>query len=160
MLTAELIVAISDRLGFSEQQTRQIIDVAFNTIEDSLKSGEQVRLTGFGIFEVRERGERQGYHPQTGAEILFPASKRPVFRPSGPLRAAVAMASTELGGESAQSQTTQVEVKKWKPEPSVDDTEKPSSTVQVAKRPRKRQAEPPSESSTGLTTQKPKKPTK
>ena len=60
-----------------------------NAITAALKDGDKVTLVGFGTFEVRERPERKGRNPQTGAEITIEASKLPAFKAGKALKDAV-----------------------------------------------------------------------
>ena len=64
-------------------------EIFLNTIEDSLASGDTVRLVGFGTFQTTDRKERIGVNPSTGEKITIPASKKPSFRAGKTLKAAV-----------------------------------------------------------------------
>ena len=61
----------------------------YDQVEKALKAGDKVQLTGFGSFEVKERAERMGRNPRTGAEVKIPVSKAPVFKPGKSLKDAV-----------------------------------------------------------------------
>ena len=56
------------------------MDALFESIAEALASGDKVSLTGFGVFEVRERAARTARNPQTGEPIEVPASKAPAFK--------------------------------------------------------------------------------
>jgi DNA-binding protein HU-beta len=58
-------------------------------VTEALKSGEEVRITGFGKFSVRERKAREGRNPQTGEKMKIPASKVPAFSAGNALKEAV-----------------------------------------------------------------------
>ena len=62
---------------------------SLNLIEASLKAGEEVRLTGFGVFVVAQRAGGKGRNPQTGEEITIKPSKQPRFRPGKQLKDAL-----------------------------------------------------------------------
>ena len=62
------------------QLAEAAVNSALNAITAALKDGDKVTLVGFGTFEVRERPERKGRNPQTGAEITIEASKLPAFK--------------------------------------------------------------------------------
>lgn len=58
-------------------------------IQEALSKGDKVQLVGFGTFEVKERAERKGRNPQTGEEILIPATVVPIFKAGKGLKEAV-----------------------------------------------------------------------
>ncbi len=82
MNKAELFSLIADKVGLSKRATEQIVDTVFDEIINALVTGDEVKLTGFGTFSVRTRAERKGINPQDGKEIIIPAGKTLVFRPS------------------------------------------------------------------------------
>lgn len=65
------------------------MNTVFDTISESLSNGEKVQIIGFGSFDVRERAERKGRNPQTGAELVIPASKVPGFKAGKALKETV-----------------------------------------------------------------------
>lgn len=89
MQKTDFIKAVAEKTGVSQKETKQVIDAALMVIEETLKAGEKVTLTGFGTFEVRERQAREGVNPQTGAKIKIPATKTPGFSASSTLKDAV-----------------------------------------------------------------------
>jgi DNA-binding protein HU-beta len=89
MQKTDFIKAVAEKTGISQKDTKQVIDAALVVIEEALKSGEKVTLTGFGTFEVRERQARDGVNPQTRAKIKIPATKTPGFSASSTLKDAV-----------------------------------------------------------------------
>ncbi|HEY8435712.1 MAG TPA: HU family DNA-binding protein [Haloplasmataceae bacterium] len=87
----ELIRAIAEKMP--EGTTLKTVEAAVNAftevVTETLASGGEVVLTGFGSFKVNERGARQGRNPRTGETITIPASKVPTFRPGKGLKDAV-----------------------------------------------------------------------
>ncbi|MCJ8345708.1 HU family DNA-binding protein [bacterium] len=81
MNKAELIKAVAEKTKLSQADAQKALDVFFDTVKDSLKSGEPVQLVGFGSFKVTERKERKGINPQTKEEITIKATKVPKFVP-------------------------------------------------------------------------------
>ena len=71
MTQSELIEPVA-AAGIGNTQVRQAIEAAFGAITQALASGEEVRLAGLGVFDIAERGERQGRNPQTGEAITIP----------------------------------------------------------------------------------------
>ncbi len=85
----ELISAVADKSGLTKADAGRAVDSVFSSIEDALKSGDDVRIVGFGSFVVANRAASTGRNPRTGETINIPASKQPKFRPGAPLKAAV-----------------------------------------------------------------------
>lgn len=82
MNKAELITAIADELKLTKRSVEEIINLFCDTVVSTLSEGEEVKLTGFGTFEIRKRKERRGVSPQSGEEIVIPAGRTIVFKPS------------------------------------------------------------------------------
>ena len=89
MTRSQLITKVANDTNMTAAEVEKVMDGIFGTIGDVLKSGDKVTLVGFGTFEVRERPERKGRNPQTGAEITIEASKLPAFKAGKALKDAV-----------------------------------------------------------------------
>lgn len=89
MNKTELVSAVAELSEISKKDAAKAVDAVFETITNTLKTGERVQLIGFGNFEVRDRAARKGRNPQTGEEIQIAASKVPAFRAGKALRDAV-----------------------------------------------------------------------
>ncbi len=89
MNKTDLVNAVAETSELSKKDAAKAVDAVFQTIMDSLKSGDKVQIIGFGNFEVRDRSARKGRNPQTGEEIQIPASKVPAFRAGKALKDAV-----------------------------------------------------------------------
>ncbi|MBH0238898.1 HU family DNA-binding protein [Methylobrevis albus] len=76
----ELIAQVAEKSALTKAQAGQAVDAVFDVITDTLKSGDEVRIVGFGNFVVTQRAAGEGRNPQTGATIKIPASKQPKFR--------------------------------------------------------------------------------
>jgi DNA-binding protein HU-beta len=79
MKKSEFIGQVAKEAGVTRGEADKVINTALSIITSTLKSGDKVTLTGFGTFEVRERGARAGMNIRTREKIRIPASKRPVF---------------------------------------------------------------------------------
>jgi DNA-binding protein HU-beta len=79
MNQAELIAAVAERTGLTKADAGKAVEALVGTITDTLKQGDEIRISGFGTFGISERGERQGRNPQTGAPIKIAASKAAKF---------------------------------------------------------------------------------
>lgn len=89
MNKSELIEQIAEKSQLSRAQANVALDATIAAITEALKKGESVTLVGFGSFEVRERGERQGRNPKTGETITISAAKNPAFKAGKALKDAV-----------------------------------------------------------------------
>ena len=85
----DLIQQLSDRTGLAKQDATKAVDGVFDTITDALKAGDEVRLTGFGVFQVAHRAGGKGRNPQTGQAIEIKPSKQPRFRAGKQLKDAL-----------------------------------------------------------------------
>ena len=82
----DLIQQLADRTGLQKNDAAKAVDGVFDLITETLKSGDEVRLTGFGVFVVSTRAGGKGRNPQTGEEITIKPSKAPRFRPGKQLK--------------------------------------------------------------------------
>jgi DNA-binding protein HU-beta len=85
----DLIQKLADTTGLAKNDAAKAVDGVFNLIEASLKAGDEVRITGFGVFVVAQRAGGKGRNPQTGEEITIKPSKQPRFRPGKQLKDAM-----------------------------------------------------------------------
>jgi DNA-binding protein HU-beta len=86
---SELIDAIAESADLSKASASRALDAVTETIANSLKSGDQVVLVGFGTFSVKDRAARTGRNPQTGAPIEIAAARIPGFKAGKALKDAV-----------------------------------------------------------------------
>ncbi len=82
----DLITAISDTIGYSQKESYRIIDMVFDIMKDTLEAGEQVLVSGFGSWEVKEKKPRRGRNPQTGEDLLLAERRVVRFRMSPVLK--------------------------------------------------------------------------
>ena len=86
---AELISSVARETGLTKKDAQAAVDETFNFIGATLANGEKFQLVGFGTFSVRDRAERKGRNPQTGEEVIIPATKVPAFKAGKGLKDAV-----------------------------------------------------------------------
>lgn len=89
MNKTELIASVAEKAGMTKKDAERVVNAAFDSVVAALASGERVQLSGFGIFEVKEREAREGINPRTGEKIQIAASKQPVFKAAKALKDAV-----------------------------------------------------------------------
>ncbi len=83
---AELADRLFDELGLNKREAKEIVELFFSEISACLERNEQVKLSGFGNFDLREKGERPGRNPKTGEEIPITARRVVTFRPGQKLK--------------------------------------------------------------------------
>jgi DNA-binding protein HU-beta len=76
----DLIATVANDTGLGRREAAKAVDSVLTAIADALKSGDEVRLVGFGTFSVSERAASQGRNPRTGETIDISASRQPKFR--------------------------------------------------------------------------------
>jgi DNA-binding protein HU-beta len=89
MTKAELISAISEKAGLNKNQARDALEALLSSVTDSLKSGNDVRLVGFGTFKAVERKAGTARNPRTGETVNRPASKTARFQVGEALKGAL-----------------------------------------------------------------------
>lgn len=89
MNKTELVAAMADRAGLTKKDADAALKAFTEVVEETLKAGDSIQLIGFGTFEAAERAERTGRNPQTGAEMVIPASKAPKFKAGKALKDAL-----------------------------------------------------------------------
>ena len=82
----ELISHIAEETGLSKVDAGRALDAAIGGIVASLKSGDEVRLVGFGTFSVTTRSASEGRNPRTGEKIQLPESRQARFKPGKTLK--------------------------------------------------------------------------
>ena len=89
MTRNKLIAAVAKKASLTRDQSDRAISAAIDLICENLAAGEKVQITGFGTFEVRERGERKGRNPYSGESITIQPSRYPAFVPGKIFRAKI-----------------------------------------------------------------------
>lgn len=80
MTKRDLVVRVSEKLGYSQTEVHQIIRCALNTIIDSLKDEKRLEIRNFGVFEVKTRKARMGRNPRTGDRVPIPQKLVATFK--------------------------------------------------------------------------------
>ena len=86
MNKTEWIAATAESAGISKKDAERILNAAIDTITAKLSAGEKVQLSGFGVFEIKEREARVGRNPHTRQSIEIPATRVPTFKASKALK--------------------------------------------------------------------------
>ncbi len=86
MTKAELVDEVARVVQLTKKQAETIVNIVFDSIVDSLRSGEKIELRGFGSFRLRSRKSRTGRNPKTGEKVDVPSKKIPYFKPGKELK--------------------------------------------------------------------------
>ena len=90
---ADIAEHLSTELGLNKRDAKDLVEAFFEEIRQALEDGEQVKVSGFGNFELRLKSERPGRNPKTGEDIPITARRVVTFRPGQKLKARVENAS-------------------------------------------------------------------
>ena len=90
---AEMSEYLFDKLGLSKRDAKELVELFFEEIRRALENGEQVKLSGFGNFDLRDKNQRPGRNPKTGEDIPITARGVATFSPGQKLKSRVENAS-------------------------------------------------------------------
>ena len=76
-------------VGLNKREAKEFVDIFFDVIREALEKGENVKLSGFGNFDLRQKNQRPGRNPMTGEEIPISARRVVTFRAGQKLKARV-----------------------------------------------------------------------
>jgi integration host factor subunit beta len=105
MTKAELIEEVSKVVEMTRKDSEVIVETIFESIVNSLHSGDKIEIRGFGSFRTRQRQPRIGRNPKTGTRVEVPSKRIPYFKPSKELRDIVNKASSESASGQPQQQS-------------------------------------------------------
>ena len=86
---AEMAERLFEELGVNNREAKELVEQFFEEIRLSLEANEQVKISGFGNFDLRDKKQRPGRNPKTGEEIPIKARRVVTFRPGQKLKARV-----------------------------------------------------------------------
>ncbi len=86
---ADIAEKLFEEFGLNKREAKDLVEMFFEEIRGALESGEQVKLSGFGNFNLRMKNERPGRNPKTGEEIPITARRVVTFHPGQKLKARV-----------------------------------------------------------------------
>lgn len=86
---ATMAEKLFEDMGLNKREAKEMVDLFFEEIRTALEKGEQVKLSGFGNFDLRDKNQRPGRNPKTGEEIPISARRVVTFRPGQKLRSRV-----------------------------------------------------------------------
>lgn len=86
---ADLAEMLYEDLGLNKREAKEIVEMFFEEIRTALENNQQVKLSGFGNFDLRDKSTRPGRNPKTGEEIPITARRVVTFKPGQKLKARV-----------------------------------------------------------------------
>jgi len=86
---ADLAENLYHELGLNKREAKELVEMFFEEVRAALESGDQVKLSGFGNFDLRDKNQRPGRNPKTGEEIPISARRVVTFRPGQKLKVKV-----------------------------------------------------------------------
>lgn len=86
---AEMAQRLFEDVGLNKREAKEFVDIFFDVIREALEKGENVKLSGFGNFDLRQKNQRPGRNPKTGEEIPISARRVVTFRSGQKLKARV-----------------------------------------------------------------------
>jgi integration host factor subunit alpha len=89
MTKKDLAEKIQVRTGMAKKESNEAIEAVFSIIKNTLESGENLKIPGFGNFVVKQKNDRRGRNPQTGESIIIGARRILTFKLSNLLRDAI-----------------------------------------------------------------------
>ena len=89
MTKADLIEKISLMTAFTKKESSEIVERVFDVVRSTLEAGENIKIAGFGNFEVKEKAARRGRNPKTGETLEIASRKVLTFKPSQVLKKSI-----------------------------------------------------------------------
>ena len=86
---ADLAEMLLNDLGLNKREAKEMVELFFEEIRSSLENNEEVKLSGFGNFDIRDKKSRPGRNPKTGEEVAVTARRVVTFKPGQKLKARV-----------------------------------------------------------------------
>ena len=83
---ADIAKSLYEELGLNKREARELVEIYFDELKEALSNGKQVKLSGFGNFDLRDKKERPGRNPKTGESIPISARRVVTFKPGQKLK--------------------------------------------------------------------------
>jgi len=82
MTKADVIARVASQTGLTKTDVREVVEGFLDSVKYALENNDPLEIRGFGTFYVVSRAQRKARNPRTGEEVIVPARKQPVFKPS------------------------------------------------------------------------------
>tara|TARA_B100000959_G_scaffold275313_1_gene328501 strand:+ start:432 stop:731 length:300 start_codon:yes stop_codon:yes gene_type:complete len=92
---SDIVEDLNNEIGLNKREAKELVDSLFNNIKNKLENGEEVKLSGFGNFQLKDKTSRPGRNPRTGEDVEISARKVVTFKSGQKLKEAVKTLSNE-----------------------------------------------------------------
>ena len=116
MTKKEIVRTISEEIGLTQLQTKEIVQKTFDAIVETLVSDGRIELRNFGVFEVKRRAPRKARNPRTGDKVFVPEKFVVTFKPGKEMEERVKELERRAAAEAAQAGRTAAETSQPVPE--------------------------------------------
>ena len=106
MTKKEIVRTISEEIGLTQLQTKEIVQKTFDAIVDALVKEERIELRNFGVFEVKRRAPRKARNPRTGDKVFVPEKFVVTFKPGKEMEERVRELERRAAAEAARQQAS------------------------------------------------------
>ncbi|QDT06049.1 DNA-binding protein HU [Rubripirellula lacrimiformis] len=122
MTKKDIVRTISEEVGLTQQQTKEIVQKTFDAIIESLVREQRIELRNFGVFEVKPRAARKARNPRTGEQVDVPRKHVVTFKPGKSMEAKVRELDAAEARRVADSSTPPADINPTQPKNSSDDS--------------------------------------
>ena len=92
---SDIVENLNNEIGLNKREAKELVDMLFNDIKDILSEGHEVKLSGFGNFQLRDKSSRPGRNPRTGEDVEISARRVVTFKPGQKLKDSVKTLTNE-----------------------------------------------------------------
>ena len=92
---SDIVENLNNEIGLNKREAKELVDMLFNDIKDILSEGHEVKLSGFGNFQLRDKSPRPGRNPRTGEDVEISARRVVTFKPGQKLKDSVKTLTNE-----------------------------------------------------------------
>ena len=92
---ADIVENLNNEIGLNKREAKELVDMLFNDIKNILSEGHEVKLSGFGNFQLRDKSSRPGRNPRTGEDVEISARRVVTFKSGQKLKESVKTLTNE-----------------------------------------------------------------
>ena len=92
---SDIVENLNNEIGLNKREAKELVDMLFNDIKNILSEGHEVKLSGFGNFQLRDKSSRPGRNPRTGEDVEISARRVVTFKPGQKLKDSVKKLTNE-----------------------------------------------------------------
>ena len=92
---SDIVEGLNNEIGLNKREAKELVDMLFNDIKNLLSEGHEVKLSGFGNFQLRDKSSRPGRNPRTGEDVEISARRVVTFKPGQKLKESVKTLTNE-----------------------------------------------------------------